>query len=247
MQASLVEKLLSAVGAVIAVLLLGYLLLAGLTVDTLVRSEKALHLLDLQITRPKPHRPPPHNDRQKPTKASDKASPRNLRNKAAAIVMPPPLVPQRVPSTMITAPTVGSGMAASAGASDRPGPGTGAGGSGNGTGGGSDSDGDDDGEVPPRLIKGRLKFSDLPPSLRDNGIGGTVSVRYGVEANGRVGDCIIMASSGSAELDQLTCRLIEQRFRFDPSHDHEGQPVRSIIEESHTWVIEQNREPQRQP
>ncbi len=247
MQASLLERLLSAVGAAIAVFLLGYLLLAGLTVETGVRSEKSLQLLDLQMLRPNQHRPPPHIDRPKPHKASGKASPRNLRNKAAAIVAPSPPAPLRMPSPVVSAPIAGLGMAASAGASDRPGPRAGAGGVGNGSGGGGYGNGNDDSEVPPRLIKGRLKFSDLPPGLRDNGIGGTVSVRYGVEANGRVSDCIIMVSSGSTELDQLTCRLIQQRFRFDPSRDHEGQPVRSTIEENHTWVIEQNRDPRSQP
>lgn len=247
MRASLIERLLSAVGAVIAVILLGYLLLAGLTVDTLVRSENPLHLLDLQMARSKQHRPPPHSNRQKPNKASGKPSPRNLRNKAAAIVTPPPLIPQRLPSPLVTAPIAGLGMTASAGASDRPGPGAGAGGSGKGTPGGGYGDGDDDNEAPPRLIKGRLKFSDLPPDLRDNGIGGTVSVRYEVESNGRVSDCIIITSSGSTELDQLTCQLIQQRFRFAPSRDHEGEPVQSIIEERHTWVIDQSRNPGPQP
>ncbi len=127
-------------------------------------------------------------------------------------------------------------MAAFAGASDRPGPGEGAGGQGNGAGGGGYGDGD--GDVPPRLIKGRLKFSDLPPDLRDGGIAGTVSVRYDVDISGRVGDCIITASSGSAELDKLTCQLIQRRFRFDPSRDPEGQPVRSTIEENHRWEID---------
>jgi periplasmic protein TonB len=245
MQASLIEKVWSAVGAVIVVLLLGYLLLVGLTIDTRVRREKALQLLELQMLRPKPDRPPPHGARQKSTKASAKASPRNLRNKAAAIAIFPP--PRLVPSPVVTAPIAGMGMAASAGASDRPGPAMGGQGRGNGTGAGGDGNGDDDGEVPPRLIKGRLKFSDLPTDLRDNDVGGTVSVHYGVETDGRVSDCIVMASSGSTELDRLTCRLIEQRFRFAPSRDHQGQPVRSIIEESHVWAIEHDRELHPQP
>lgn len=249
MQTSIRERLISAVGAVISVILLGYLLLVGLTVEPRVRRGESLQLLDIRMPRPKQDRPRPRIDRQKPRKASGKASPRALRNKAAAIVTAPPLVPQQVPSPVVSAPKPGLGMAASAGASDRPGQGTGSGGRGNGTGGGGygNGNGNDDDEVPPRLIKGRLKFSDLPSGLRDNGVGGTVSVRYGVEANGRVSDCTVMTSSGSAELDQLTCQLIQQRFRFDPSRDHEGHPVRSFVEESHTWIIEQNREALPQP
>ena len=238
MQASVQERLLGALGSAIVVTLLGYLLLVGMAVEIRVRGEQPITLLNLQAPRPQQHRPKPHVDRPKPRKASGQTSPRNLRNKAAEIVTPPPLVRLPIPPPVVSASKAGVGTAASAGASDRPGPGEGAGGEGNGAGSGGYGDGDGGGEVPPRLIKGRLKFSDLPLDLREAGIGGTVSVRYGVDVNGRVSDCIIVASSGSTELDRLTCELIKQRFRFDPSRDHDGRPIQSIIEENHSWIID---------
>ncbi|HLY88093.1 MAG TPA: TonB family protein [Acetobacteraceae bacterium] len=243
MQASIQEKLLSALGAAIVVLLFGYLLLVGMTVGIPVRDEQILTLLDYRAPAPRPRRPPPHVRRLKPARAPGKPSPPNLRNKAAAIVTTPTPVPPPIPSPLVSASKAGTGMAAQSGASDRPGPGEGAGGEGNGTGGGGYGNGDGGGDVPPRLIKGRLKFSDLPADLRDSQIGGTVSVRYSVEVNGGVGDCIVMVSSGNAELDQTTCRLIQQRFRFDPSHDRDGRPVRSMIDENHSWEFDMSQDP----
>jgi len=243
MQPSVQERLLGALGSAIVVTLLGYLLFAGMAIEIRVRGEQPITLLNLQAPRPRQHRPKPHVTRSKPRKASSPASPRNLSNKAAEIVTPPPAVRLPDATPVVSASKAGVGTAASAGASDRPGPGEGAGGEGNGAGSGGYGNGDGGGDVPPRLIKGRLKFSDLPLDLREAGIGGTVSVRYGVDVNGRVGDCIITASSGSTELDRLTCQLIQQRFRFDPSRDHEGQPVPSTIEENHSWEFDKNRDP----
>jgi len=249
MQASVREKLISALGAAISVLLLGYLLLVGMSVGRDARGEQAMRLLPFRAAPPERPRPPPAADKPRPRRQVARPSPPNLRNKAARIVALPPPIPMPRPSPVIVAPKPGVGMASSAGASDRPGPGEGTGGAGNGEGGGGDGKGGDGGGVPPRLISGRLKFSDLPADLRAAALAGaasthyTVAVRYRVDVDGRVSGCMATASSGSAELDQLTCRLIEQRFRFKPSRDDDGRPVRSIIEENHVWEIEQQPDP----
>jgi len=80
--------------------------------------------------------------------------------------------------------------------------------------------------------------SDYPDDGAETGIRGRVFVRYVVETNGRVSGCRVTRSSGSRELDALTCRLIEQRFRYDPSLDAAGRPVESTIVESHDWSID---------
>ncbi len=237
MRSGVQDRLLGAAGAAIVVALLGYLLIAGLTVEMQIRRQQAATVIDLPSL-PRPQRQPrPPVDRPKARKASGRASPRNLRNKAAEVVVPVPLVLPPAPPILLSAPTAGAGMASSAGASDRPGPGTGAGGEGDGSGGGGDGDGDGGGGVPPRLIKGRLKFSNLPEDLREAGIGGTVGVRYRVDVDGRASDCRITASSGSRELDEATCQLIEERFLFDPARDAADRPVRSILEENHSWIV----------
>ncbi|WP_404711971.1 energy transducer TonB [Sphingomonas sp. MMS24-J13] len=235
MQARTQERLVGSVGTTIVVTGLGCLLLFGMRVDQRFREQQPATLLSLKLAPPPPPPPRTRSEAPKANKASSRASPRNLKNKAAEIVKPPPPV-LPTPPVVMTAPKVALGMAPSAGASDRPGPGQGAGGVGDGTGGGGNGDGDGD-DTPPRLKKGKLKFSDLPPELRQGQIGGTVGVRYDVDTKGRVSNCVATESSGNAELDRATCRLIEEHFRYDPSRDADHRPVPSSIVENHTWVV----------
>jgi len=243
MQASVQDRLVSLLGTAVIVALLGYVLFVGMTVDISRQADRAIALLDLRMPPlpPKPKSKPV--ERPKVGHAPSRPSPRNLRNKATPIVAPPPLIVLPRPSPVIVAPKAGLAMAASNGASNHAGPGEGAGGQGNGLGSGGDGDGDDGGDVPPRQIKGRLKDSDLPIDLLAVGKPYTVSVRYLVEITGRVGDCVVAHSSGSAGLDALTCRLIQQRFRFDPSRDADGRPVESTIEEDQSWEVDPSPQP----
>ncbi len=167
------------------------------------------------------------------------AAPPNIRSQATEVVAPPPAVVLPPVSPVVVAPVAGTGADPSQGASDKPGPGTGAGGIGNGTGSGGSGDGDGYGdETPPRRIKGRIKDSDYPEAAADAGASGTVQVRYFVNVDGRVSGCVVTRSSGNAALDETTCRLIEQRYRYDPSRDADGRPVRSIIVVNQDWVLE---------
>jgi protein TonB len=44
-----------------------------------------------------------------------------------------------------------------------------------------------------------------------------------------------MKSSGHSELDSTTCRLIEQRFRYEPARDSEGRPVPQVVGWAQRW------------
>jgi protein TonB len=59
-----------------------------------------------------------------------------------------------------------------------------------------------------------------------------------VGPNGRVTECRVIRSSGNAELDETTCRLILERFRFAPARDAQGRKVSDVVVEDHTWVID---------
>ena len=125
-----------------------------------------------------------------------------------------------------------------------PGGGTGAGpavgsGSGGGTGGVGSGPGGGDGGGGTELeqIGGDIFPRDYPRRLGNAGIGGQVGVIFAVEVNGRATRCRIRRSSGIPELDQLTCRLIEQRFRFRPSTDRFGRPVADEVEYDHEWTV----------
>ena len=63
-------------------------------------------------------------------------------------------------------------------------------------------------------------------------IGGATS---SLQPNGRATDCRVTRSSGNAELDATTCRLIERRFRYHPSRDPDWRPVRAVLVGNHTW------------
>ncbi|GAA4767642.1 hypothetical protein GCM10023219_11700 [Stakelama sediminis] len=220
---------------------IGFALVRGLGVQLPSMAEQATLAV---FNVPPPPKPPP----PEPPKPAPKANPRpegaaappNLRAKPTEVEAPKPIVPIKPPPPpVVTAPTPGPGADSHAGNADIPGPGSGAGGEGNGTGSGLGGDGDGGGGTPPRQIAGRLGYSDIPQSVLDSGSrGGTVSVAFTVEPNGRVTDCGITHSSGNPALDDMTCRLIEKRFRFRPSRNAQGRPRAVTVVENHTWVIE---------
>lgn len=238
MEQSLRDRVVAALCAAMVVGLLGCALIFGLRVG--FPHFSGPQPTTLEIVRVPPPRDPPPPARRRSHAPRRAASPPNIRSMATDIVIPPPLVilpPRPVP--VIAAPLAGLGASATAGASDRAGPGQGAGGTGTGTGGGGDGgDGEGEGDgTPPELIRGRLKFTDLPPELRVLGEMRSVSVRYRVGVDGRVSDCRVTRSSGNVALDLITCRSIEARFRFRPSRDADGQKVGSIVIETHQWLV----------
>lgn len=226
--------------------LLGYALLIGLLVNRPRGPDESV--IRLGVTAPEPPPPPAIVPvRLASRKPEGAASPPNLRARATSMVAPAPVLPA-LPSPVTAAPVAGRGGAPSSGAADVPGPGTGSGWWGTGTGGGRGGDGDGDGggvHTPPRWLRGRLGNSDYPAEAGEAGAGGTVSVRFTVETTGRVGRCIVIASSGNGALDRATCRLIVERYRYRPSLDSRGRPVRSQVEEDHSWVTEIEEGPRR--
>lgn len=233
------DRIAAAAGAVAVQAALIYALVMGLAIHWPADPDDGLTLFTVAPPSPPPERTVPQ--RQPTHRREGAASPRNLRSQATEIVAPPPIVPLPLTSPVVAAPVANTGADASQGASDLPGPGTGSGGIGNGTGSGGSGDGDGDGdgfETPPRWKKGRIKDSDYPRAAAELGASGTVSVRYRIELDGRATGCVIMRSSGNFELDETTCRLIEQRFRYAPSRDARGRPVISYIVRDNDWVIE---------
>jgi protein TonB len=77
------------------------------------------------------------------------------------------------------------------------------------------------------------------------GIEGTVKVRYTVTADGRATRCTILETSGFAELDQTTCRLIERRFRYRPALDAGGSPVPQDELKTYDWWLPERRRERR--
>lgn len=241
MYTSVQERTISAIASAVIVMLIALALVLGLRPGQLARVPASL--VSIMFDQP----PPPkekeaehvtHRERASAPKGAP--SPRNLRNKATQVVAPPPpLPPLAPPPPIIAAPVAGTGSAANNGASLLPGPGQGAGGIGSGLGGGGtggDGNGDGGGGAPPRQVKGKLSYRDMPDAALPPGTDMEVGVRYTVNVDGSVSGCRIDKTSGNPAIDATACRLIEERFRFRPARDRTGRPVSSVIVETHGWV-----------
>ena len=228
------DRIKAATGVVALHALLGYALMTAFGIDIPHKVRDELKLFEIS------HEPSPTPvekpavRRAKREKPKEAASPPNLKAKASEVVAPS--VRPIVPPPISAAPTPGLGNAPFGGASNMPGPGTGSGGQGTGTGGGGN--GDDDGEeyTPPEWLRGRIRDSDYPRAAGETGIGKTIVVQFDVEPNGRVSGCKVLESSGNAILDDTTCRLVEKRYRYEPSRDARGVAVPSAVVESHVWL-----------
>ena len=239
------DRTLAALVAGAIVALLVWLLVLGLAIDARGVADSALKVFGVEVPPPPEKKPiPPHRANYRP---SGEAAPPNLRSRATEIVAPTPEVVTPPPPPVVVAPVAFDGAQASQGAAEVAGPGTGAGGEGDGTGAGGFGDGDGAGDVPPRRIKGRLKDSDYPLAAGEQGISGVVGVRFVVAVDGRVPRCRVTRSSGSPLLDDTTCRLIVERYRFTPAHDARGRPFESQIVENEEWVIERDELPPSRP
>jgi len=236
------HKAASAAAVIICHAIIAYILISGLNLRFAPAPSEPLAVFDAPIL------PPPPVEEVIPPKAEAKeregaASPPNLEAQASPVVAPDPEVKLAVPPPVVAAPVPREGADRAAGAAPVPGRGTGAGGTGNGTGSGGAGSGTGSGTGPggapvrrARLVDGELSLADYPRALRRAGIGGRVEVHMTVEPSGRVSRCRVVRSSGSPELDAITCRLVQARYRFDPARDAQGRPVPDLVGESHNWM-----------
>jgi protein TonB len=192
-------------------------LIAGLGVETVVTSVKSVAAFDVPIP------PPPPPKREAPAEApqgkaappAPKATPRPEPR------IPPPVVVKPKPAPVVPA----TGTADRSGARIA-GVGTGGGGQGIGTGSGGRGSGSGGGlSRPPEYLSGELRPKDFPRSGAGERDGKFIIVRFTVGTDGRVSRCRVIQSSGSAEADAITCRLIEKRFRYRPAIDAQGTTV----------------------
>ncbi|MBX9732328.1 MAG: energy transducer TonB [Sphingomonas sp.] len=230
------DRVKAAVAAVLVQLLLGYAIITGLAVPLPQALPRTLQLFTL-ASPPKPPAPQPKNIQKAAPKRAAAAAPPNLRATATDIVVPPLIVPRPEPPPVVVALKPNVEIAPASGASSIRGPGSGNGGIGDGTGSGGAGDGDGGG-APLRRTGGRITGRDYPEGPYRAGIGGTLYVHYVVGVKGRVTACRVVRSSGNAELDDTTCRLITERFRYKPRRDAEGKPIPTVIVEDHTWVVD---------
>ncbi len=219
---------------------LGYALLTGLAFEVGRTVSETLKVFDVQERLPPPLEETPATKAASPNEEGA-AAPPNLHSEATPIVAPPPKIRLEVSPPVLAAPlpTPRPGNDPTAGASPVKGPGTGSGGEGSGTGSGGSGTGTGGGGGGTRaqLERGRLFNEDYPRRAMRAGAEGTVSVLFTVGTDGRVDGCRVTRSSGNADLDSTTCRLIEQRFRYKPATDAEGKPVPELMTKTYDWLL----------
>lgn len=230
------ERLGSALGALTFVALLLWLLISGLGVRLHIPPNPAMQLLDFTlppVPPPEPEKPPAPKPRA--PKEEGKASPPNKVSRATEVTTPAQTpLPQPLPAATIPA----QGNDASSGNAPIAGPGTGSGGIGDGTGSGGRGNGaGGGGGTALRLLEGDITGRDYPRAAARAGAQGTVGLRFTVGVNGRVTDCRVTQSSGNADLDATTCRLIQKRFRYTPSRDASGRPYADEVTGEQVWEL----------
>src|SRR3954447_19625715 len=75
-------------------------------------------------------------------------------------------------------------------------------------------------KLPGNNLQGLFLGDDYPAVALDRNEEGAVGVIVSIGADGRVEDCVVESSSGSAALDVETCRVIWKRAKFKPGPSH---------------------------
>lgn len=78
---------------------------------------------------------------------------------------------------------------------------------------------------------------DYPTRAIRDGREGTARFELTIDSAGKVSSCRITASSGHADLDAATCRLVSDRARFKPAKDGNGNKVTGHYAHAVRWDI----------
>jgi protein TonB len=222
--------------------LLGYAFLTGLALDVVRQAGQSLKVFEIVEPPPPPPIEPPRPAMKPAPEREGAAAPPNLKSRPTPVIAPPPTIKLNVPTPIVAAPEatpLPPGPDPTAGNASQAGPGWGAGGQGVGTGSGASGFGAGGGGIArgAQHVSGELRNSDYPRTALRMGIEGTVTVRYTIAPDGFAERCVILQTSGSAELDQTTCRLIERRFRYRPARDASGRPVPQDLVKTYDWWL----------
>ncbi len=89
----------------------------------------------------------------------------------------------------------------------------------------------------PVLIDGRMGAPDYPARALEREEQGSVSVTFIVTADGRARDCQVLRSSGSPDLDEATCWIVNSRYRLEPARDINGNPLETPAQQIVVWQL----------
>ena len=78
---------------------------------------------------------------------------------------------------------------------------------------------------------------DYPREAIRKGEQGASLVRLTIDVEGRASNCQVVQSSGSATLDEATCRILHERGRFTPARDAKGVPTADQFATRIRWEL----------
>jgi len=87
----------------------------------------------------------------------------------------------------------------------------------------------------PAIMKWTSGDDDYPKSAFVHHQEGTTLFSVTVGTDGRARDCMITKSSGSADLDEATCKAVLKRARFTPATDEHGMPIEAPFSSRMNW------------
>jgi len=79
--------------------------------------------------------------------------------------------------------------------------------------------------------------ADYPEPAASQGKHGSAITSFEVTAEGRVENCRVIRSSGTAQLDEASCAIMTRRARFKPGVDAKGQPQTITTGITVHWIM----------
>ncbi len=245
------DRMLAVIAVLIVHFMVGFLLLRGLDISVADVTTRTLKTFNVATDKPIDPPPPPRPlEKEKAAKQEGEASAANRQQMRAPVEAAKTKIKVNLPKHA-TAKNADKGKSDKAGSAKNEGPGSGAGGTGSGTGsgntgngaGGGGNGGDPGGGIASRArkISGSITNKDYPKAAARAKEGGEVTAHFTVGADGHASGCKVVKSSGNGELDATTCRLIEQRFRYEPARNKRGEAISDVTGWQQTWWLERGK------
>lgn len=87
-------------------------------------------------------------------------------------------------------------------------------------------------------LQGVIRAEDYPSVAIHKGQSGTVTFALLIDEAGKVADCAIIGTSGSASLDAQSCYVVKERAKFAPATGLDGKPAKGSFVQRITWRFE---------
>jgi len=92
---------------------------------------------------------------------------------------------------------------------------------------------------PPKgSLQGLLRNDDYPDKAIDANASGSVGFRLKIEADGSIGECDVLETSGNRDLDGTTCAVMKKRAHYQPAMGQDGKPRWTYTFGRVTWMLE---------